>query len=134
MKTILFVDDDPFIVQVYQRALKAGGFHVETAEDGLLAMKVLPQLCPDLVVLDVLMPKVDGTYVLKFIRSRPELNSVKVIVLSEAINADAGQNVLALNPDRVFLKSQATPKEVLKTARELLGELPPAPPSPVPEA
>jgi CheY-like chemotaxis protein len=126
MKTILFVDDDPFIVQVYQRALQNGGFRVEVAEDGLSAMRILLQLCPDLVVLDVLMPKVDGTYVLKFIRSRSELKDTKVIVLSEAVNADAGKGIPELNPDRVFLKSQASPKELIKAARELLGE--PAPP------
>ena len=127
MKTILFVDDDPIIIQVYRGPLKNAGYQVEVAEDGLEAMKVVLQLRPDLVLLDVLMPKVDGGYVLKFIRSRPELKATKVIVLSNATNADVAKDVLAQNPERVFLKSQSTPKELLKEVNELLGGDAPAP-------
>jgi two-component system chemotaxis response regulator CheY len=121
MKKILFVEDDPIIVQVYRGPLKNAGFHVDVAEDGLVALKIILDVRPDLVLLDVMMPKVDGTYVLKFIHSRPELKETKVIVLSNASLADVGKEMLAQNPDRVFLKSQATPKELLKAVKELLG-------------
>ena len=121
MKTILFVEDDPIIIQVYRGPLKNAGFQVEVAEDGLLAMRTLQHHCPDLVLLDVLMPKVDGTYVLKFIRSRPELKNTKVVILSSATLADIAKDVLAQNPDRVFLKAQSTPKELVKVVIELLG-------------
>jgi len=127
MKTILFVDDDPIIIQVYRGPLKNAGYQVEVAEDGLAAMKIVLQLRPDLVLLDVMMPKVDGGYVLKFIRSRPELKATKVIVLSNATNADVAKDVLAQNPERVFLKSQSTPKELLKVVNGLLGGDSPAP-------
>jgi CheY-like chemotaxis protein len=122
MKTILFVDDDPIIVKVYRGALEKAGFRVEVAEDGLVAMKVILQLRPDLVLLDVMMPKVDGAYVLKFIHSRPELKDTKVVVLSAASMADIAKGVLEQNPDRVFLKSQSTPKELVKVVAELMGE------------
>jgi CheY-like chemotaxis protein len=92
MKTILFVEDDPIIIQVYRGPLKNAGYRVEIAEDGLAAMRVILQLRPDLVLLDVLMPKMDGTYVLKFIHDRPD-----------------------------FLRSQSTPKELVKVVHELLG-------------
>lgn len=128
MKTILFVEDDPLIIQVYRAPLKQRGFEVEVAEDGLAAMKVLLQLRPDLVVLDVLMPKVDGKYVLKFLRSRPELAATKAIILSNASSADAGSEAVAQNPDAVFLKSQCTPTLLADKISELLGHLPPAPP------
>jgi CheY-like chemotaxis protein len=121
MKKILFVEDDPIIVQVYRGPLKNAGYEVEVAEDGLKALKVLLDLRPDLVLLDVMMPKVDGTYVLKFIHSRPELKHTKVIILSNASLADIGKEALAQNPDHVFLKSQATPKELLKAVADLLG-------------
>ena len=121
MKTILFVEDDPIIVQVYRGPLKNAGYRVEVAEDGLAALRIILQLRPALVLLDVMMPKMDGTYVLKFIHSRPELKDTKVIVLSNAANADVARDMLAQNPDRVFLKSQSTPKEMVKTVHELLG-------------
>jgi CheY-like chemotaxis protein len=122
LKTILFVEDDPIIVHVYSGALKNAGFKVELAEDGLSAMKMLLPVHPDLVLLDVMMPKVDGTYVLKFIRSRPELKATKVIVLSNAKYADIARDVLVQNPDRVFLKAEATPRELVRAINELLGE------------
>jgi CheY-like chemotaxis protein len=125
VKTILFVEDDPIIIQVYRGALQNGGYQVEVAEDGLVAMKIILQLRPDLVVLDIVMPKVDGAYVLNFIRSRPELKATKVILLSSATNADIARDVLAQNPDQVFSKSNATPKVLLKAIKGLLeGDAP----------
>jgi CheY-like chemotaxis protein len=127
VKTILFVDDDPIIVQVYRSALVKSGYQVEVSPDGLDALRVILQLRPDLVLLDVLMPRVDGTYVLKFIRSRPELENTKVILLSDATIADAGQDAVAQKPDRVFLKSKSTPRDLVMAVAELFGDPPPAP-------
>jgi CheY-like chemotaxis protein len=121
MKTILFVEDDPLIVQVYRGPLQQRGFEVHVAEDGLVAMKGILQLRPDLVVLDVMMPKVDGKYVLNFIRSRPELIATKVIILSEATYADIGSEAVAQNPDAALLKSQCTPSRLVEIINELLG-------------
>jgi CheY-like chemotaxis protein len=127
MKTILIVEDDPIIVQVYRAALKKRGFQVDVAEDGLVAMKNLLQLRPDLVLLDVMMPKVDGSYVLKFIRSRPELTATKVIILSNASFADAGSEAVSQHPDAIFLKSQCTPGVLAEKINELLGIAAPDP-------
>ena len=126
MKTILFADDDPVIVQVYRGALQKGGYRVEVANDGLAAMKMMLPLLPDLVVLDLMMPKVDGEHVLKYIHSRPELNHTKVVVLSTATLADAAHPALAQKPDRVFYKGEATPNQLLKIVGEMLGEPGPA--------
>jgi CheY-like chemotaxis protein len=121
MKTIFFVEDDPVIVQVYRAPLVSAGYQVEVAADGLDAMRAILPMKPALVVLDLFMPKVDGTYVLKFIRSKPELAATKVILLSDATIADVAQQALALNPDRVFLKSQCSPKQLAEAVVELLG-------------
>ena len=122
MKTILLVDDDPIILQVYRGPLERAGYQVKVADDGLAAMKVVLQLRPDVVVLDVLMPKVDGAYVLRYIHSQPELRGTKVIVLSSAALADAAKTTLDQNPDRTFLKSEVTPKIMLQAISELLGD------------
>jgi CheY-like chemotaxis protein len=121
MKTVLIVDDDPLILKIYQGPISAGGYRVEVAEDGLAAMKMLPQVRPDLVVLDVMMPKVDGPYVIRFIRSRPELKGAKIVVLSSAALADVAKTTLAENPDLALLKSEVTPKTLLAAINELLG-------------
>jgi CheY-like chemotaxis protein len=102
--------------------LERSGFRVEIAENGLAAMKVLLTLKPDVVLLDLLMPVVDGKYVLKYIRSQPELKSTHVIVLSDTTIADRGLEVREFNPDRLLLKSQCSPKLLNDTLAELLGE------------
>lgn len=126
MKTILFVDDDPIIIQVYRGALKNAGYLVEVATDGVAAMEVLPQLCPDLVLLDILMPKIDGQYVLEFIHSRPELKATKVIVFSDAALSDVARSTLAQYP-QAYSKSGMTPKKLLQAINELLDGGAPTP-------
>ena len=83
-------------------------------------MKKLLPMKPDLVLLDLMMPKVDGTHVLKFIRDHAELKNTKVIILSDATIADAAAGAIALKPDKIFLKSECTLKQLLAAVRELL--------------
>jgi CheY-like chemotaxis protein len=127
-RTILLVDDNPLVLQAYRGALERRGYRVETAMDGVDAMKKAMILKPDLVVLDLAMPKLDGSYVLKFIRSQPDLISVRVILLSDASDANIGRAALAQNPDAAFLKSQCTASLLADKISELLAAAdPPAP-------
>ena len=119
-KTILLVDDNPLVLAAYRSALQRRGYRVETAADGLDAMRMMVSLKPALVVLDLLMPKMDGVYVLKYIRSHAELKTVRVIILSDATIADAAQSALAQNPDAALLKSQCTASTLADKIRELL--------------
>ena len=132
MKTILFVEDDAVIVQAYRTCLLREGFQVEVAEDGLAAMKILLSLKPNLVLLDLMMPKFSGTDVLKYIRSTPALKSTPVIILSNASIADQGQEAMALGADRVFLKALCTPRQLIGAANELLNSMAPSPQPAVP--
>lgn len=120
-KIILLVDDNPLVLAAYRGALERRGYRVETAEDGLDAMKKVAALRPDLVVLDLVMPKLDGSYVLKLIHSKSELKFVRVIVLSEASQADIAKSALDQNPDAVFHKSQCTATLLADKIGELLG-------------
>ncbi len=87
MKTILFADDDALVARIYRDKLSAEGFHVTVAEDGVAAIKKLVELKPDVLVLDLLMPKLNGADVLKFIREHPVLNNTPVIVFSNSFLA-----------------------------------------------
>jgi len=66
-RTILFVEDDSFVLTMYQSRLQGAGFCVESAGDGLAALDLLPRIRPDAVVLDLMLPKLHGLEVLKFI-------------------------------------------------------------------
>lgn len=132
MKRILHVEDDALIVQIYRPALVRAGFSVEVAEDGLIASKMLFQARPDLVVLDLLLPKLEGADVIKFIRSKPNLKSLPVIVLSQASIADQGVTAAALGADRILYKSQCTPAILIGIINELLDGVAPENSPPVP--
>jgi CheY-like chemotaxis protein len=126
-RIILLVDDNPVVLEAYRGALARRGYRVEVAADGLDAMRRAMLLKPDLVVLDLVMPKLDGSYVLKFIHSQASLKSVRVILLSEASNADIAKAALEQNPDAVFHKSQCTASLLAEKINELLGAPPPPP-------
>src|SRR5258706_1315814 len=132
MKKILFVEDDAVVTRIYIRKLEDEGFKVLAAEDGLVAMKLLMTYQPDLVVLDILMPKLNGLDVLKFIRTHPELKTVPVVLFSSALLTDLGEQVAALGIHGSLLKSSATPDalaemiaQIFKPAAPVAG--PPAP-------
>ena len=120
MKTILHVEDDALIVRVYSAALERAGFRVEVAEDGVVAAKMLFKSRPDLVVLDLMIPKLAGRDVIKYIRSTPALQNLPVIILSSASIADEGVKAAALGVEGVLYKSQCTPAVLIGMINGLL--------------
>ncbi|NLC59585.1 MAG: response regulator [Armatimonadetes bacterium] len=79
---ILMVDDEPAITEGICEALELQGYHVAAAFDGQQALDAIERDCPDLVVMDVRMPRVDGLQVLKLLRSAPETRDLPVILLT----------------------------------------------------
>ena len=130
MKKILLIEDDQLIASIYQKKLAAAGFEVAVAEDGLAAVKRLPAFGADLVVLDLLLPKLSGADVLTFIRQQKELKSTRVIVLSNAFLSKLGEQVVALGVDELLAKAAATPELLITTINNVLQR----PAKEVPEA
>lgn len=121
MSRILLVEDDALIAGIYGRKISEAGFEVGRAEDGLAAMKCLPEFQPDLVVLDLMMPKLSGADVLKFIRDDPVLKSTRVIVFSNAFLNKLGEQVAALGVEEMLLKSAVTPELLIESIRKILA-------------
>jgi CheY-like chemotaxis protein len=120
MKKLLFVDDDPLVPKLYQQSLGRLGFDVQTAEDGLAAMRLLRASRPDVVVLDLLMPRFSGVDVLKFIRTDKDLKTLPVIVLSNAYMNDLGRDAASLGVQKAILKSRCTPSELKQAIDDVL--------------
>ena len=121
MKTILLVDDDPLLLRVYQEGLSQLGVRVITASDGLAAIKALRVEKPNLLVLDLMMPKMSGTDVLKFVRSQADLASLPVVVLSNSyMNEMAGQ-AAALGVQKALLKVRCSPPVLLGIINDILA-------------
>jgi CheY-like chemotaxis protein len=123
MRTIFLVEDDPVVVKVYAAKFLREGFGVEVAQDGLVAMKMLAAVKPDVVVLDLMMPKFSGVDVLKYIRSAPALKAIPVIVLTKArmTMASLVQEAAAIGAERALLKSSCTPDQLIKVINDLLS-------------
>jgi CheY-like chemotaxis protein len=121
MITIFFVEDDTVVVQVYRAKLVREGFGVEVAEDGLVAVRMLAAMKPDVVVLDLMMPKLSGVDVLKYIRSNPALKDTPVIILSNAHMTRLAQEAAAIGAERALLKSSCTPGKLIEVINDLLS-------------
>jgi DNA-binding response OmpR family regulator len=120
MKTIFLIEDDAVIVHVYRTRLLREGFRVEVAEDGLAALKMLPTVNADLVVLDLMMPKLNGVDVLKYIRSTAALKSMPVIILSNAHMNELTLAAAAVGAERALPKASCTPGQLVNVINNLL--------------
>lgn len=124
MKTVAFIEDDPVVIDIYRPRLERAGFGVTTAQDGLAALKLLRDQVPDLVILDLLMPKFSGMDVLKFIRSQDRLRTVPVLVLSNFYLNETVQEAVHRDADCALLKSQCTPSLLLDVVNHLVNGTP----------
>jgi len=116
-RTVLFVEDDAVALTTYRNLLQREGVRVESAQDGLEALKALSQSTPDLVVLNLMLPKFDGADVVRFIRADPRLKVMPIILFSNVRIAD-----LAGDPKtRQLQKSDCTPALLLKTIQDMLS-------------
>lgn len=130
---ILFVEDDPIVARIYSGKLAAADFDVTVAVDGEAAIQRLAELKPDLVVLDLMIPKTNGLEVLRFIREHPDLKTTRVIVFSNAFLNELWDRVAALKADEMLLKSGVTPPALIETISRVLSRPPAAlaaPPAP----
>lgn len=130
-KIILFVEDDPVIQAAYRRGLEKGGFHIESALDGIEAMRKLAMFSPDVIILDLMLPKLNGVEVLKFMRKTPRLSGVPVIVLSTNSIIDGGSEELLQTAHSRLIKDNCTPASILQAVMNALASVAPkTPPKP----
>ena len=116
--TVLFVENDAVALTMYQKRLQREGFHVEIAEDGIAALKVLSEMTPDIVVLDLMLPKFSGKDVFDYMRADAQFSQVPVIIFSNAPKTDWPQDPEA-SPTRALPQSEANFAALLGLIREM---------------
>ena len=121
MPNILMVDDDVTVLEIYRQRFLREGFAVETAADGLAATEALRASRPDLVVLDLLMPKLSGIEVLKFIRSESDFKSLPVAIFTNSFMSELADAATSQGIQRALVKSQCTPEILVQAVREILN-------------
>jgi CheY-like chemotaxis protein len=117
---ILLVDDDPLVLKIYKDGLSRLGLQVETAEDGMAAVKTLRAARPDVLVLDLMLPRFSGVDVLKFVRSEPALAGLPVIMLSNSFMSEMVSEAVGVGVEKALLKSQCTPTVLVRIILDLV--------------
>jgi len=118
---ILVVDDEPNIVLSLEFLMKQAGFQVRTASDGEAALTAIAAEPPDLILLDVMMPRKNGYEVCQAIRANPSWAGVRIIMLTAKGREVEREKGLALGADDYITKPFST-QEVVERVRELLAE------------
>lgn len=135
MTKILLVEDDKSLREIYGVRLLAEGYDIVSAGDGEEALAMAIKDRPDLIVSDVMMPKISGFDMLDILRSTTETKNIKVIMMTALSSEDQRQRGVALGADRYLVKSQVGIEDVVRSVHEVLADAPLAPgssPAPAP--
>lgn len=120
-KRILLVEDDDALASVYLVRLEAEGFDVRRVANGEDALAAAISYKPDLVLLDVMMPKVSGFDVLDILRNTPETANLKIIILTALSQESDKQRAVQLGVDDYLVKSQVVITDVIERIKQHLG-------------
>ncbi|MCH2035180.1 MAG: response regulator [Tenacibaculum sp.] len=119
-RKILIVDDEPNIVMTLEYTFKKNNFEVYIARDGGEAIEIVENVKPNVVLLDIMMPNVDGYQTLEFIREHKELKDTKVVFLTAKNKASDIDKGLKLGADKYLLKPFSI-KKIVSEINELLN-------------
>jgi CheY-like chemotaxis protein len=120
-KTILIVEDEPELAEVYQTLLQQAGYAVIVKHDGKAALDAVEHLEPDLILLDLRMPVMNGVEFLEKYDLANKHKNVKVVVFSNYDMQDEIDDAYRLGADRYVLKAWASPRELLQITKDTLG-------------
>lgn len=117
---VVLIEDDEFLVNMYDTKLNEEGFEVVSALDGETGERTIKNEAPDVILLDILLPKKDGFEVLKSIREDSKTKDIPVILLTNLGQKEDVDKGLKLGANDYLIKAHFTPTEVVSKIRELL--------------
>ena len=120
MKSILLIEDDPFVVDIYTKKLTEAGFLVDVAQDKEETLKKISERMPDLLLLDIVLPNIEGWDLLKEIKENLIFKDIKVAILSNLGQKDDVERGMKLGAIRYFIKAHYTPTQVVGEIKKML--------------
>lgn len=120
--TILIVEDDKFLIDIFETRLKNAGYNVLTAENGEIGLKIATEKHPHLVLLDIIMPQMDGYEVLSRLQAQETTKTIPVILLTNLGHEEDVEKGLKSGAVGYLIKAQYTPTEVLNKVKEVLDK------------
>ncbi len=121
MPKIAIVEDDQAISQMYRIKFEAEGYSVETAENGILGLEMTEKMKPDIILLDLMMPEMNGDEMLAKLRATDWGKNIKVVILTNVGEQEIPADVKDLGVSDVILKADMTPRQVAELVKKHLG-------------
>lgn len=119
MKKILIAEDDQFLANAYRVKLTKEGFEIKIARDGFEALDILKTYTPDLILLDIVMPKKDGFSTLKEIRANPQWKNTPILIASSLGQQEDIKKGLSLGATDYVVKSDVALGDIVKKINQL---------------
>ncbi len=120
MTKVAIIEDDSAISQMYRIKFEAEGYKIETAENGVLGLKLIEEMKPDIVLLDLMMPEMNGDEMLVKLRETAWGKDIKVIILTNMGESEAPPIIKDLNVEAFILKANMTPRQVAELVKKHL--------------
>jgi len=120
MKHILLVEDDPFLIDIYTTKLKEVGYSLDVASDGEMALKKIREQKPDLMILDIVLPQLDGWEILRQIKADKNLKNLKIVILSNLGQKEEVEKGVELGAVKYLIKAHYTPTQVVEEIKKVL--------------
>ena len=121
MQKILIIEDDQIVANIYRNKFSVEGFQAEIARDGLAGLEMVRSFRPDVVILDLMLPKMTGVEVMKQIRAEPNFKELPVIAFSNTYLTNMVQDAWKAGANKCLSKANCTPKQVIEAVRNALG-------------
>ena len=122
MTKVLLVEDDPLIIRLYQKTLQFENYEVETADNGLSALEQLPTFMPEIILLDIMMPTMNGVEFLRNMKADPAVAAIPVIVLTNVSDSDVTMSAVDAGAALILIKSQTEPDDVIRAIQGVLSK------------
>ena len=119
---ILIIEDDYFIRELYERQLKKRGYEVETAGDGAEGLVKASDTNPSLILLDIMLPKLNGLDLLGTLKSKPETKEIPVVLLTNLGQESVIKEGFKLGAKGYLIKSAYTPEQIMTEVEAFLNE------------
>ncbi len=119
-KRVLLVEDDIFIAEIYALSLQKTGFKVIVAEDGEKGVQMAKENHPDLILLDLLLPKLSGLEVLKILKNDPELKDIPVVIITNFSDSESTKKSFEMGALDYLVKVNIDPNDIVQRAKEIL--------------
>lgn len=121
-KTLLIIEDDPYVQRVYQRLFEQQEYSFELAGDGMEGLSKARELKPNLILLDLIMPKMDGFQVLEVLKTDAQLKDIPVVILTNLGDEESIRRAIKLGANSFMVKANFEPEQVKEKVEEYLKQ------------